>query len=140
MKYLNFGIVAKVQNLIHILNNYSNLKLLNKIRLEVIGKQEFHFINLLELIYKKASKCALPWGEVNRFQRLSGDIDLKYDDDQPYIQIGMGSGKWGALGSFGARTYEGTKRIYGSSGYSFVAVVEFGEKVKAKSILAGGQS
>ncbi len=81
-----------------------------------------------------------PWGEVNRFQRLSGDIDLKYDDNQPYIPIGMASGKWGALASFGARTYEGTKRIYGSSGNSFVAVVEFGEKVKAKSMLAGGQS
>ncbi|SFG68110.1 Acyl-homoserine lactone (AHL) acylase PvdQ [Algoriphagus hitonicola] len=81
-----------------------------------------------------------PWGEINRFQRLSGDIDLKYDDDQPYIPVGMASGRWGALASFGASTKEGTKRLYGSSGNSFVAVVEFGEKVRAKSILAGGQN
>jgi acyl-homoserine lactone acylase PvdQ len=33
-----------------------------------------------------------------------------------------------------------TRRIYGTRGNSFVAVVEFGEKIRAKSILAGGQS
>ncbi|NVJ87029.1 MAG: acylase [Algoriphagus sp.] len=81
-----------------------------------------------------------PWGEINRFQRLSGDINLAYDDNQPYIPIGMASGRWGALASYGASTKEGTKRLYGSSGNSFVAVVEFGEKVRAKSVLAGGQS
>ena len=81
-----------------------------------------------------------PWGEINRFQRLTGDIDLHFNDDEPSIPIGMASGRWGALASFGARQYPGTKRIYGSSGNSFVAVVEFGDKVKAKTLLAGGQS
>lgn len=81
-----------------------------------------------------------PWSEINRFQRLSGDIELKYDDNAPYVPIGLASGNWGALAAFGARTYEGTKRLYGYRGNSFVAVVEFGEKVKAKTILAGGQS
>jgi acyl-homoserine lactone acylase PvdQ len=32
------------------------------------------------------------------------------------------------------------KKIYGTRGNSFIAVVEFGDKVKAKSLLAGGQS
>jgi acyl-homoserine-lactone acylase len=81
-----------------------------------------------------------PWSEINRFQRLSGDIDLKYDDNAPYVPVGLASGNWGALAAYGARTYEGTKRLYGYRGNSFVAVVEFGEKVKAKTILAGGQS
>lgn len=81
-----------------------------------------------------------PWGEINRFQRLSGDIDLKYDDNAPFISVGLASGNWGALAAYGARTYEGTKRLYGYRGNSFVAVVEFGDKVKAKTILAGGQS
>lgn len=81
-----------------------------------------------------------PWGEINRFQRLSGEIDLKYDDNAPYISVGLASGNWGALAAYGARTFEGTKRLYGYRGNSFVAVVEFGEKVKAKTILAGGQS
>ncbi len=81
-----------------------------------------------------------PWGEINRFQRLSGAIDLKYDDNAPYIPVGLASGNWGALAAYGAKTYVGTKRLYGYRGNSFVAVVEFGEKVIAKTILAGGQS
>jgi len=81
-----------------------------------------------------------PWGVVNRFQRITGDIDQPFDDDAPSLPVGMASGRWGALASFGARSYPGTKRIYGNSGNSFVAVVEFGDKVKAKSMLAGGQS
>lgn len=78
-------------------------------------------------------------GEVNRFQRLNGNISPSFDDDQPSLPVGFTSGRWGALASYGARTYD-TKKIYGTSGNSFVAVVEFGDSVKAKSILAGGQS
>ncbi len=81
----------------------------------------------------------IAWGEVNRFQRLDGNIQSHFDDNQPSLPVGFASGRWGALASYGARTYD-TKKIYGTSGNSFVAVVEFGEKVKAKSILAGGQS
>ena len=81
-----------------------------------------------------------PWGEINRFQRLTGDIEHPFNDDAPSLPIAMASGRWGALASFGARSYPGTKRIYGSSGNSFVAVVEFGDRVKARSLLAGGQS
>ncbi|MBN7812624.1 acylase [Algoriphagus sp. H41] len=81
-----------------------------------------------------------PWGEVNRFQRLSGAIDAGFDDDQPYVPIGLASGNWGALAAYGARAGENTKNLYGYRGNSFVAVVEFGERVRAKSLLAGGQS
>ena len=81
-----------------------------------------------------------PWGEINRYQRLNGDIVQPFDDNGPSIPVGLASGRWGALASFGARSYNDSKRIYGTSGNSFVAVVEFGEKVKAKSMLAGGQS
>ncbi|WP_163378860.1 penicillin acylase family protein [Cyclobacterium sp. SYSU L10401] len=82
----------------------------------------------------------MPWGEINRFQRLSGDIDLAYDDSKESLPIGLASGRWGALASFGASARENTKKLYGSSGNSFVAAVEFGEKVRAKSLLAGGQN
>ncbi|WPR73598.1 acylase [Algoriphagus sp. NG3] len=81
-----------------------------------------------------------PWSEINRFQRLTGEIDGPFDDSKEYTPVGMASGTWGALAAFGAKTYPGTKRLYGYRGNSFVAAVEFGEKVKAKSILAGGQS
>ena len=80
-----------------------------------------------------------PWGEINRFQRLSGAIDADFDDSKPYVPVGLASGNWGALAAYGARATSTTKRLYGYRGNSFVAVVEFGEKVRAKSILAGGQ-
>lgn len=81
-----------------------------------------------------------PWGEINRYQRINGDIRQQFNDSLPSIAVGLASGRWGSLASFGARTYKGTKRQYGTSGNSFVAVVEFGDRVKAKTMLAGGQS
>ncbi|TMU55814.1 acylase [Flagellimonas algicola] len=80
------------------------------------------------------------WGEVNRYQRLNGDIRQAFDDGQASIPIGLASGRWGALAAYGARYDNNTKKIYGTRGNSFVAVVEFGDKVKAKTMLAGGQS
>ncbi|WP_306012441.1 MULTISPECIES: acylase [unclassified Allomuricauda] len=82
----------------------------------------------------------MPWGEVNRYQRLNGDIRQPFDDAKPSIPIGFASGTWGALAAYGARYDNNTKKIYGTRGNSFVAAVEFGDKVKAKTILAGGQS
>jgi acyl-homoserine-lactone acylase len=81
-----------------------------------------------------------PWGEINRYQRLNGDITQKFNDAGPSIPVGFTSGRWGSLASFGARTYPGTKKLYGTSGNSFVAVVEFGDQVRARAITAGGES
>ena len=81
-----------------------------------------------------------PWGEINRYQRIDGAIQQAFDDQQPSIPIGMAPVNWGALAAYGARYHNNTKKIYGTRGNSFVAVVEFGEKLKAKSMLAGGQS
>ena len=81
-----------------------------------------------------------PWGEVHRFQRVNGDLRIPFNDDLPSIPIGFASGRWGALAAYGERYTNNTKKIYGTRGNSFVAVVEFGDIVKAKSILAGGQS
>jgi len=82
----------------------------------------------------------IPWGEINRYQRLTGDIVQQFDDSKPSLPVNFASSRWGSLASFGSRTYPGTKKMYGTSGNSFVAVVEFGERVTAKSILAGGIS
>ncbi len=81
-----------------------------------------------------------PWGDINRFQRLTGDIVQPFNDAEPSIQVGFTSSLWGSLASFGARAYPGTKKWYGTSGNSFVAVVEFGDKVQAKAVTAGGES
>ena len=81
-----------------------------------------------------------PWGAINRFQRVTDDIEPHFDDAQPSIPIGFTSSRWGSLASFGARPYPGTKKWYGTSGNSFVAVVEFGPKVRARAVTAGGES
>jgi len=81
-----------------------------------------------------------PWGEINRFQRLTDDIVHPFNDAAPSIPVPFTSSKWGSLASFGARAYPGTKKWYGSSGNSFVAVVEFGDKIRALAVTAGGES
>jgi acyl-homoserine-lactone acylase len=82
----------------------------------------------------------VPWGEINRFQRLNGDIVQTFKDDGPSVAVPFTAGTWGSLASFASRRYPGTKRYYGTSGNSFVAVVEFGPKVKAIAVTAGGES
>jgi acyl-homoserine lactone acylase PvdQ len=81
-----------------------------------------------------------PWGDINRFQRLNDDIAPRFDAAAPSIPVGFPSAQWGSLASFGARPYPGTKKWYGTSGNSFVAVVEFGQTVRAKAVTAGGVS
>jgi acyl-homoserine-lactone acylase len=82
----------------------------------------------------------VPWGEMNRFQRGNGDIEPNFSDAEPSIPIGFTSSRWGSLASFGAHRYADTKRYYGSSGNSFVAIVEFGDKVTARAVSTGGES
>jgi acyl-homoserine lactone acylase PvdQ len=81
-----------------------------------------------------------PWGDINRFQRLTGDIVQPFNDSGPSIPVMFTSARWGSLASFGARAYRGTKKWYGTSGNSFVAVVEFGDSVRARAVSAGGES
>nr|WP_254245241.1 penicillin acylase family protein [Hymenobacter sp. BRD67] len=80
------------------------------------------------------------WGEVNRYQRLTGRIDETFDDQQPSRPVAFTSSAWGSLAAFGAHTYPGTKKRYGNVGNSFVAVVEFGPRVVARSVVTGGQA
>jgi acyl-homoserine-lactone acylase len=77
---------------------------------------------------------------VNRFQRLTDDIVHPFDDAAPSIAVPFTSARWGSLASFGARAYQGSKKLYGTTGNSFLAVVEFGDKLRARAITAGGQS
>ncbi|HLH40046.1 MAG TPA: acylase [Bryobacteraceae bacterium] len=81
-----------------------------------------------------------PWGQINRFQRVNDDIVPNFNDAEPSIPVPFTSSQWGSLASFGARQYPNTKKWYGTSGNSFVAVVEFGPKVRARAVTAGGES
>ena len=82
----------------------------------------------------------VPWGEINRFQRISNAIDPPYSDAEPSIAVPFGEGRWGSLASFRSEPRKGTKRWYGNYGNSFVAVVEFGKRVRAHAVTAGGES
>jgi acyl-homoserine-lactone acylase len=102
---------------------------------------------LLEALVAASDKLAAdfgkwqtPWGEINRFQRINDEINPKFDDAGPSIPVAFTSANWGSLASFGARAYPNTKKWYGSSGNSFVAVVEFGDTVTARAVTAGGES
>jgi acyl-homoserine-lactone acylase len=89
-----------------------------------------------------------PWGQINRYQRLTGDIVQPFDDAEPSTPVAFTASSWGSLAAFSARPYTaketgratGTKKWYGTRGNSFVAVVEFGNKVRARAVTAGGES
>jgi acyl-homoserine-lactone acylase len=81
-----------------------------------------------------------PWGEINRFQRLTDDIVQPFDDAKPSLSVGFAPAQWGALASFDSSKPRKTRRIYGSVGNSFVAAVDFGPTLHAKAIMSGGES
>ncbi len=98
------------------------------------------FTSVVDQLQSDFGTWKIGWGEINRFQRLTGKINETYDDNKPSTPVASASAFWGSLASYGARKYPGTKKMYGNVGNSFVAVVEFGKKVKAKSLLAGGEN
>jgi acyl-homoserine lactone acylase PvdQ len=80
------------------------------------------------------------WGKINCFQRITDDIVHPFTDSGPCTSVGFTSGIWGSIASFGSIRYNGQKRLYGTSGNSFVAVVEFGKTISARAVTAGGES
>jgi len=81
-----------------------------------------------------------PWGEINRFQRLNDDIVQVPSDAAPSLPVGFTSSHWGSLAAIDGPRFPGVKKRYGATGNSFVAVVEFGPRVLALAITAGGES
>jgi acyl-homoserine-lactone acylase len=89
---------------------------------------------------KDFGSTVVRWGEINRFQRNDAAIVQTFDDSKAGTPVPFTSSQWGSLAAFGAKRYPGTRRYYGTSGNSFVAVVEFGSTVRALAITAGGES
>jgi acyl-homoserine lactone acylase PvdQ len=82
----------------------------------------------------------MPWGDINRFQRLTDDIVQPFDDSKPSLPVGFASSAWGALASFDSTRPRKTQKIYGSVGNSFIAAVDFGPTIRAKALMSGGES
>ena len=98
------------------------------------------FAIVINELQNKFGKWEIPWGDINRFQRISSDIDNKFDDNKESIPVPFASSTWGMLPSYTSRNFPGTVKRYGVNGNSFICAVEFGKKIKAKSLLAGGNS
>ncbi|HEY0025554.1 MAG TPA: penicillin acylase family protein [Longimicrobium sp.] len=95
----------------------------------------------VERLEREFGSWRTPWGEINRFQRITGDVVHPFSDAGPSIPVGFTHGHWGSLASFAAAPRNGSRRWYGTSGNSFVAAVEFGrDSVRARAVTAGGES
>ncbi len=112
-------------------------------RFVAAARPEDLLLPLLQVVKQLETKFGtwqVNWGTINRFQRISGNIDQLYNDSLPSLPVGFTSSVWGMLPSYTARYYPGTKKRYGVNGNSFICAVEFGKRIKAKSLLAGGES
>jgi len=92
-----------------------------------------------EMIAANSGTWRTPWGDVNRMQRIVNGLEPRHDDAAPSLPLGRASSQWGMLPSLNSR-YFGTKKRYAYGGNSFVCVVEFGDRIRARSVLAGGNS
>ena len=94
--------------------------------------------NSLAQLEKIYGTWEIQWGRINRYQRVP--LDANFNDNAPSIGVAQTSSKWGQLPAFESKRFDHTKNKYGYSGNSFIAAVEFGKKLKAKTIITGGQS
>jgi penicillin amidase len=94
-----------------------------------------------EQLEKAWGTWRVPWGQINRLQRVhtSGTLE-PYSDARPSVPIPGAPSITGTIMTFGAREIPGQKRMYGTVGDTYVAVVEFAKKPRARSLLVFGQS
>jgi acyl-homoserine lactone acylase PvdQ len=83
----------------------------------------------------------VPWGQVNRLQRVADITGAPgFDDDRPSLPVAGAPGWAGPVFTFYAANAAGQKRRYGVAGGSYVSVVEFGPKVRALAVHTMGAS
>lgn len=95
---------------------------------------------VLQDLTKNWGTWQVAWGDINRLQRITNQVDFSFDDTQASYPVPFASSTWGMLPSYNSKPFANTKKWYGVNGNSFICAVEFGPKIKAKSLLAGGQS
>jgi acyl-homoserine-lactone acylase len=122
------GETDQIKNVLAFLENANDKELLTTL------------IQTKTALIKDFGTWQIPWGNINRFQRVDNAIIPSFDDSKPSIPVPFASSSFGMLPSYTSRPFENSKKWYGVNGNSFVCAVEFGNKIKAKSLLAGGQS
>lgn len=98
------------------------------------------FAKTINDLTQRYGSWMVEWGSINRYQRISNDLNQAFSDAGVSYPIQFASALWGMLPSYNSRYFAGTNKRYGEHGNSFICAVEFGKKVKAKSLLAGGNS
>src|SRR5262245_6658842 len=101
-------------------------------------------LRLLETVMndleKRFGTWRVAWGEINRLQRVHTSGDEPFSDERQSWPVAGGPGAAGLVFTYNARAEIGQKRHYGTSGNTFVAVIEFGKQIRARSVLVFGQS
>jgi acyl-homoserine lactone acylase PvdQ len=101
--------------------------------------------SVLDGLAQKFGTWRVPWGEINRLQRPDERIAKPFQqpgfqDDQPSLPVPGVNGLDGAVFTFGSQGIQGQKRLYGGGGATYVSVVEFAPRVRARSIHVFGAS
>ncbi|MDR6197444.1 penicillin acylase family protein [Siphonobacter sp. SORGH_AS_0500] len=99
-------------------------------------EQVMALAQVVEELKKEYGTWEVTWGNANRFQRTDGDPS----DDKPSWAVPATPGFMGSLNAYVSRKMPQTHKRYGVTGNTFVAAVEFGDKLRAKTILTGGSS
>ena len=94
----------------------------------------------LDLLEKEYGTWRVPWGEINRLQRIDESRDEKFSDERPSLPIAGVSGSDGAVFTFYGRRAPGQRPGYGRAGATYVSVVEFAPQVRALSVHVFGAS
>ena len=119
---------------------YNQIKQIQSVVKNTSPTQKLEVLNnVLSGLQQIYGSWKIPWGQINRYQRTGGAIYPTFDDNDESLAVGMAPAFFGSLPAF-ETVWQDTKKQYGVAGNSFTAVVEFGEKIKARSLVSGGQS
>jgi acyl-homoserine lactone acylase PvdQ len=92
----------------------------------------------VEALHQEWGRVEVAWGDVNRLQRRHWSGNERFSNDSLSLPVPGGPSFMGNIYVFNSRR-EGNRQ-YGTSGNSYVSVVEFGPRVRARSIVYFGQS
>jgi acyl-homoserine lactone acylase PvdQ len=116
---------------------YQTTRVQQMLRSTPSEKQLAFFNDAVKSLQKRYGTWKIQWGDINRYQRPADGTT--FDDNLPSVPVGLVGSQFGQLPSFQSRSMNTQKR-YGYSGNSFIAVVDFGPHLRAKSIITGGES
>jgi penicillin amidase len=116
-----------------------------------VGKGSWERLHALEEVRQELERdwgtWRVAWGEINRLQRVHWSGSEPFSDARASLPVPGSPGWVGIVFNFNHQRGDGkpgiaagSKRRYGIAGNSYVAVVEFGPKVRARSIVYFGQS